>query len=477
MHEMSGYPSLLEPCRRRLPATPSRRSSSPRMLPTPPPVSPDFRPPSSLLERRPSGRKLPMPPTVSDTEWPLSSPPAPRKFSEMREPFTTLVCTHSSLAHQRCSLDQSVGTPCSTNAPSQSSSVSHSIEQLTSKSSSDTEDPSAHGIDPTLYQPGTATSSNSVPDIANTAAVPTSSSWPEGEPRPTGLGLIHCSLQHFPIRKRLRVSILKAEGLAGQLKPELEIHAFCKLSILPGGKSQNSIVKRGRDVVFNQEFFFDGITSEDLDEKCLSITVCHQSMQKLQKDVVIGDLYLPLKNLSELRSKKEVRVIEELKHRINSKKLGKLYISSCIEKDARRLTITIIKADDLPKGGITGPPDVCIRIKVTQGGMSQTKQSRVLKSTCCAVYKEAVMFLINTKLNELHQTSIVISVHDLSRTTTGDDLIGSAFLGVNAVDKSEMEQWKNTIEHQGKEYKGVHHLKPAPRAPDVHVAEAPSDSD
>lgn len=37
-------------------------------------------------------------------------------------------------------------------------------------------------------------------------------------------------------------------------------------------------------------------------------------------------------------------------------KLGKLYISSCIEKDARRLTITIIKADDLPKGGITGPP-------------------------------------------------------------------------------------------------------------------------
>uniref|UniRef100_A0A914RG73 C2 domain-containing protein n=1 Tax=Parascaris equorum TaxID=6256 RepID=A0A914RG73_PAREQ len=194
----------------------------------------------------------------------------------------------------------------------------------------------------------TATSSNSVPDIANTAAVPTSSSWPESEPRPTGLGLIHCSLQHFPIRKRLRVSILKAEGaqrgcsilryilhsdpsslkdllkaedakkmhafyrdrllyvcrLAGQLKPELEIHAFCKLSILPGGKSQNSIVKRGRDVVFNQEFFFDGITSEDLDEKCLSITVCHQSMQKLQKDVVIGDLYLPLKNLSELRSKK-----------------------------------------------------------------------------------------------------------------------------------------------------------------------------
>ncbi|VDK48618.1 unnamed protein product [Anisakis simplex] len=476
MHEMSGYPSLLEPCRRRLPATPSRRSSSPRMLPTPPPTSPEFRPPSSLLERRPSGRKLPMTPTVSDTEWPLSSPVAQRKFSELREPLSAFMNAHSPLSHQHVSSDHSVCTPCSTNAPSRSSSVSHSIEQLASKSSSDTEDPSAHGIDPTLYQAGTATSS-SVPDIANSTAVPTSSSWPESEPRPTGLGLVHCSLQHFPIRKRLRVSILKIEGLAGQLKPELEIHAFCKVSILPGGKSQNSNVKRGRDVVFNQEFFFDGITSEDLNEKCLSITVCHQSMQKLQKHIIIGDLYLPLKDLSELRSKKEVRVIEELKHRINSKKLGKIHIVTCIEKDARRLTITINKADDLPKGGITGPPDVCVRIKVTQGSMSQTKQSRVLKSTCCAVYKEAVMFLVNTKLTELQQTSIMISVHDLSRTTTGDDLIGSAFLGVNAVDKSEVEQWKNTIEHQGKEYKGTHHLKPAPRAPDVHVAEAPSDSE
>ncbi|RCN41082.1 hypothetical protein ANCCAN_12965 [Ancylostoma caninum] len=31
------------------------------------------------------------------------------------------------------------------------------------------------------------------------------------EPRPTGLGLLHCTLQHFPVRKRLRVSILKIE--------------------------------------------------------------------------------------------------------------------------------------------------------------------------------------------------------------------------------------------------------------------------
>ena len=59
---ISTYPTLLEPvCRRRLPPTPTRRSSSPRILPTPPPLSPDYRCPSSAatLERKPSGRMLP----------------------------------------------------------------------------------------------------------------------------------------------------------------------------------------------------------------------------------------------------------------------------------------------------------------------------------------------------------------------------------------------------------------------------------
>lgn len=68
-----------------------------------------------------------------------------------------------------------------------------------------------------------------------------------------------------------------------------------------------------------KEFFFDNVLVEDLSEKCLAITAYHQSPQKLQKDVIIGDLYVSLKNLSELRSKKELRIIEELKYHVSSK--------------------------------------------------------------------------------------------------------------------------------------------------------------
>jgi hypothetical protein len=423
----------------------------------------------------------------------------------------------------------------STTTRSNSSSLSPSIEQLNcaggSRSGSDVDegmtatasiacmDARVLGLDPALYGSagggGTTTattcslssaSSYSVPDSAqggggappsspaaansgSGGAVSASSSWQQqqstsestNEPRPRGLGLIYCTLQHFPVRKRLRVSVLKIEGLAGELKPELEIQPFCKVNILPGTKQkQLSVVKRGRDAVFNQEFFFDGIATEDLESKMLSIEVFHQSATKLQKDSEIGEMFVPLKDLTQLSSKKEVRIVEELKYSVSSKKLGKIHLTTSIEKEARRLTINLIKVDDLPKWGIIGAPDVCVRITMSQGASApQTKSSRILKSTTNAVYKEAVMFLISTKPSDLQHTRITISVHDLSRTVTGDDVIGSVYLGELAVDKSEIEQWKNTTANIGKEYKASHHLKLRNRqnAPDVHVSETHSDGE
>lgn len=38
-------------------------------------------------------------------------------------------------------------------------------------------------------------------------------------------------------------------------------------------------------------------------------------------------------------------------------------------------------------------------------------------------------------------------------------MIGSVYLGELAIDKTEIEQWRQTIEHWGKECKGCHHLK------------------
>ena len=58
---------------------------------------------------------------------------------------------------------------------------------------------------------------------------------------------------------------------------------------------------------------------------------------------------------------------------------------------------------------------------------------------------------------------------------TGNDVIGSVYLGELAMDKSEIDQWRATMDHWGKEYKGVHALKDPngqhPPLPDVHVSD------
>ncbi|VDO39320.1 unnamed protein product [Haemonchus placei] len=144
MHQrrsMSTYPALLEPvCRRRqLPPTPVtslRRSSSPRILPTPPPISPidvSRCPSAALLERRASGRILPRPPMVDvqpsqqspvqTSPSPIVTPePIPELPIESDAPDSPLIQRFGDFA----SLDHD--TPDGTR--SQSSSLSPSIEQV-----------------------------------------------------------------------------------------------------------------------------------------------------------------------------------------------------------------------------------------------------------------------------------------------------------------------------------------------------------
>ncbi|CAA96615.2 C2 domain-containing protein [Caenorhabditis elegans] len=522
---LSTYPALLEPtCRRRLPMPPDthlRRSSSPRILPTPPPLSPEYRCPSAAphLERRPSGRQLPRPPTAELSNLtslahngpgnsqcslsPVSLTPDPTpdepEFYEEEDVDESEVVEEDYAQEEeeegddgevveyedpvvvtppeeirRISPEILIAPPPQPRRMSKFSVHSPSIEQITSKSSSDTEDPIAHGLDPSLYSPNAPIIiENNNTAIHKTSVASSSSPTPQ---QPRGLGLLHCSLLYFAVRKRLRVTVTKIEALAGELKPEMEIHALCKVSIpgLKGGKEQTSETKRGRDPLFNHEFFFDNVTHEELDTKVVIITACHAGGGIKGKEIVIGEASVPLRDIREMNTKKEIKFIEEIKGLV-PKKLGKIYTSSIIEKDSKRLTINLKKVDALPKCGLIGAPDVCVKITLTQGAKTQTKSSRVIKNTCSAVYNEAVMFLCGTSKNDLAQTSIVISVHDAQRTCTGDDTIGCAYLGIGAVDKSEIDQWKGTTEHLGKEYKGNHTLKAPITAPPVHVAEANDD--
>ncbi|KAE9555332.1 hypothetical protein FO519_001491 [Halicephalobus sp. NKZ332] len=468
MNHQFSSPALIQKSGSRAPLLPHRQACLP---PTPNSRIPD---PLPMPTNNILPRSAPQSPRASDVQngdlngltVNGSSPLRQRKFSDVRD-----LARNGSMGHvleQQHLLRQEFTQPPESvlvHSSSNHSSLSPSMEQIncagSSKSSSDGDDPSIHGLDPSLYAtPTGSVSSYSVPDVAPGSGTPngtvsTSNSWPENEPRP--------------------------KGLAGELKPELELQPFCKVNLLPGkaSKAQVSVVKRGRDAVFNQEFFFDGVATEELDSKILHIEVQHSSNQKLQKDIEIGEMHVPLKDFMQLQSKKEVRIVEELKHKISGKKAGKINLTTCVQNGV--LTVNIIKVEDLPKWGFIGAPDVCVRVTVNQETgkkPNQVKQSRVMKSTCSAVYKESIAFLIQGKPTDLSKTQVVVSVHDMNRSVTGDDVIGSVYFGCRESEKAEAEQWRNTIDHQGKECKGTHNLKPPNSGnPDVHVSEAHSDNE
>lgn len=74
------------------------------------------------------------------------------------------------------------------------------------------------------------------------------------------------------------------------------------------------------------------------------------------------------------------------------------------------------------------------------------------------------MFLVSTKREDLERTKVVITVHDTARSASGDDVVGNVYLGQFACDKTELDQWRNTLSHPGREFKATHQLKREPNS-------------
>uniref|UniRef100_A0A5S6Q6M5 C2 domain-containing protein n=1 Tax=Trichuris muris TaxID=70415 RepID=A0A5S6Q6M5_TRIMR len=296
------------------------------------------------------------------------------------------------------------------------------------------------------------------------------SSWPNAravatlERRPSGgayLGLLHFSIQYFPVRKRLRVLVAKAEGLAGNLRADLELSTFLKVFLSPGKvqkqKSQR-LVKRSYDTVYNEEFFFVNVDAEEVRTKTVEIRLCHRTNKQFHPDLVIGEVKLPLCTVDQLASKHEIHFVRSLVPK-QLKKLGRIHLSACLETAARRLTVNIAKIDDLPRFEISGLPDPFVRITLDQNRVIQTKQTRVIRGTSNPVFKEAVMFLISPKAEDLQNMSLLVSVVDAASSRTSNEVIGQVLLSNVGNEKSCLEQWRNMLQHPGKEIKACHLLK------------------
>ncbi|KAK7009300.1 C2 calcium-dependent domain-containing protein 4C [Biomphalaria glabrata] len=113
----------------------------------------------------------------------------------------------------------------------------------------------------------------------------------------TERGDVKFSFQYFPATKRLKVIIIRAEGLKFPEKPDLVLNPFFKICLMPG-KLQKQTCEPARQTcnpVLDKEFFFTDLNLEEMKNLRLRILAFHKA-HHLKLPEYLGEVNVPLSN-------------------------------------------------------------------------------------------------------------------------------------------------------------------------------------
>ncbi|XP_039608786.1 C2 calcium-dependent domain-containing protein 4C-like [Polypterus senegalus] len=110
-----------------------------------------------------------------------------------------------------------------------------------------------------------------------------------------GRGQIRLSAEYKSGSCTLRIRVVSVEDLYDNLFDERCIHCCVILCLIPGKlqRQQSAIIKNSKNPIFNEDFFFDGVTVEDLNSMSLKLKVINKA-SSLKRDTVLGSNELPL---------------------------------------------------------------------------------------------------------------------------------------------------------------------------------------
>ncbi|XP_046890129.1 C2 calcium-dependent domain-containing protein 4A [Hypomesus transpacificus] len=111
-------------------------------------------------------------------------------------------------------------------------------------------------------------------------------------------GILRLSAEYCPDNQRLRVRLISAEGLYALCVEPKSINCSISLSLVPGKvqKQRSTVIRKSRNPIFNEDFFFDAIAEEDLSQRSLRFKVVNK-MSTMKRDYVLGDCELPLTSI------------------------------------------------------------------------------------------------------------------------------------------------------------------------------------
>ncbi|KAJ3593850.1 hypothetical protein NHX12_006184 [Muraenolepis orangiensis] len=111
-------------------------------------------------------------------------------------------------------------------------------------------------------------------------------------------GTLRLSAEYCPQNQRLRVRLISAEGLYAISVDPKSINCSVSVCLLPGKmqKQRSTVIKRSRNPIFNEDFFFDGICEEHVGKWCLRFKVVNK-MSTMKRDYILGDCEILLSSI------------------------------------------------------------------------------------------------------------------------------------------------------------------------------------
>nr|XP_033775461.1 C2 calcium-dependent domain-containing protein 4C-like isoform X2 [Geotrypetes seraphini] len=108
-------------------------------------------------------------------------------------------------------------------------------------------------------------------------------------------GLLRMAAKHCGQNQRLKVRLISAEGLYDKSVAPSSISCCVSLSLLPGRRQKQSstIIRKSRNPVFNEDFFFDGVAADHLCTTSLKIKAMNK-VSSVKRDQVLGERELGL---------------------------------------------------------------------------------------------------------------------------------------------------------------------------------------
>ncbi|KAI1904473.1 hypothetical protein AGOR_G00006000 [Albula goreensis] len=79
-------------------------------------------------------------------------------------------------------------------------------------------------------------------------------------------GTLRLSAEYSPENQRLRVRLISVEGLYATTVDPKTINCSVSVAMTPGKtqKQRSTVIRKSRNPIFNEDFFFDGVTEDDL---------------------------------------------------------------------------------------------------------------------------------------------------------------------------------------------------------------------